>query len=673
MNRNRHHLVLAGLALAGLFACDSSSSPPAEQGDVGVDSTVSDAEAEAEFDTSDPPWSPPVGCNPIAPQGDCLLPFPSDFFLVADGSTETGSRVAITEEAGIRTKDGGTVVALDAYPSDGFSHFPAILALFPGGVDDSNLPFHTDDPSLSMSPDSVTLLIEADTGTPVPHFAELDPRADSDAKRALIIRPLVRLHNATRYIVAVRGLLDHSGEPVPTPMGFSLIRDGGAEGAGLGALAERYEAEIFPTLATFGVPRAGLQLAWDFTTESQQSRTTDMLAVRSDLMAKLAISPPPVAIDEVIEAGDGFSEVHGHMTVPLYLESVDGLAPLHRDASGTVAANGETEVPFLMLIPPSVLAGEPRSGRLVQFNHGFFGERDELLNGRMRAFAEASHSVLIGVDWWGMARGDLSEIAGTLAEEPEHSMAFTDRLHQAMANQIALSYAATGPLSGEEAIAIDGEPPFDPSAIYLYGISNGHILGGIYLALAPKIERAVLGSGGAAYSFIMFRSNKFVAFGLILQSVYADALEQQKFASFAQIAFDRMDPITYAPWVTSDTLEGGPASRHVLMQIGIGDPAVPNVASHLHARAMGLSLMSPGPRSVTLLDEVSYPYEGSALVEFDFGIADPLPGTYADFGTGATQVHTGVRGSPAGVEMIDAFLRPDGAITDTCGGPCVIE
>ena len=54
------------------------------------------------------------------------------------------------------------------------------------------------------------VILKADTGERVMHFAELDPRAFEEDRRALVIRPLTRLVNGARYIVAIRGLVDIS-------------------------------------------------------------------------------------------------------------------------------------------------------------------------------------------------------------------------------------------------------------------------------------------------------------------------------------------------------------------------------------------------------------------------------------------------------------------------------
>jgi hypothetical protein len=207
----------------------------------------------------------------------------------------------------------------------------------------------------------------------------------------------------------------------------------------------------------------------------------------------------------------------------------------------------------------------------------------------------------------------------------------------------------------------------EASLFYFYGISQGHILGGTYLALSQLIERAVLSVGGANFSLMMFRAKPFAPFlGAIAQTV-PDALDQQKFAALTQTSFDRIDPLTYGPHVLNAPYPGA-SIRHVLAQYGLGDAQVPNVATELHARVMGLEQQLPATWRVPMLPAEEAPIVGSALVQFDFGLPAPLPGTVADLPAQDNPVHEGVRRDDEGRAQVDRFLRPQGQIENTCGG-----
>ncbi len=613
----------------------------------------------------------PDGCNPVGANDDCLLPFPSDFYLVDDPSLPSGHRVEIPASAAIQSSDGAPIDLLSLHPADGFSLGTQILALFPGGVDDSSLITWTGDLTKSMDVSSPTLLVEADTGQLVMHMAELDPRAADDARRGLLIRPMVRLKPKTRYIVAIHGLKDPTGARVTAPEGFRRIRDGHTNKQ-IESVAKRYASDVFPVIEQLGVAKKDLDLAWDFTTGSEESVSSDMLQVRTDITARASAVPPAVSVVSVTDDVDAHTAriVEATMKVPLYVDSPNPGARLNYDAQGKVVAQGEADVPFTIVIPRSVAARQPGDppARLLQFGHGFFGSRAEVKD-FVAQFADQLDMVVVAADWWGMSADDRNVVITDIATDPSSTARFTDRVHQGMANFIALSYAAKSTIAALPELSFGGGPAYDASTVYFYGISQGAILGGTYMALSPVIQRGVLSVGGADLSLMMFRSQPFAAFLLLINSVAPDALDQQKFALIAQMPFDRIDPITYAPHLLSDTYPGAPANRRLLMQNGIGDAAVPNLGTFLEARALGVKLLQPSPEQVAGVPDVDAPVDGSALELFDFHV-DPLPGVRATITSQVNPVHEGVRRTIAGQQQIDRFLKPGGLIEHTCDGPC---
>ena len=102
----------------------------------------------------------------------------------------------------------------------------------------------------------------------------------------------------------------------------------------------------------------------------------------------------------------------------------------------------------------------------------------------------------------------------------------------------------------------------------------------------------------------------------------------------------------------------------------MGDAQVPNVSTHVYARALGATLLEPAPRPVPGLTSSPGPLSGRSLLEFDFGIEEPLPGTYPDFPAEPNEVHDGLRRQPASMDMINAFFHPDGQVTNLCDGVC---
>lgn len=621
------------------------------------------------------PLAVPEGCNPLAADWDCTLPFPSDFFLADDPGLPSGRRVVLARRAMVQNQeDQRSVDPFGVHPADGFSHLPPILAIFPGGVDQNDLVFHSDDIFRTLGGESPTVLIDADSLEPVPHFAELDPRAESDERRALVIRPLVRLLNQRRYLVAVSGLHDPQGELIQPPEGFRRLRDGEADGApALERLSGHYDESIFPLLESAGIRREELQLAWDFTTESQQHVTADMLSVREQVLAWLQTHQPRVWVDRVSDEVSGplARLVEGRFEVPLYVETAEPGARLHRDGSGRVLQNGLAEAPFVLIVPRSVAertAGDPPA-RLVQFGHGLFESREKIKEERLVEMADQSRWVLLSADFQGMSTADLSSVVYDLAYEPSRTTAFTDRVHQAMANQVVLAAAASGPLLDLPELQIVEGQLYDPDRIYFWAVSMGHLLGATYVTLSPLVDRAALCTGGAGFTLIMFRSVPFAPFLGLIEGFAPDPLDVQKFAAQLQTTLDRIDSVTYAPHTLSDTYPGGPSGRRLLLEMAVSDSEVPNLATHLHARVLGIGLLQPAPVEVYGLSETTAPCDTSALVAHDFGI-DPATVSPARPPSSSNGVHTEVSRLEATRRQIDAFFQPEGLIENTCEGVC---
>lgn len=623
-----------------------------------------------------PPAEVPEGCNPIAYAHDCMLPYPSDWFLVDDPELPGGRRVELGTAAPT-TKSGDPVDNLKLHPADGFSAHMPILALFPGGIDTSNLTFHLDGGDATLDPASPTLLVDAETGELVPHWVELDAMAADPAHQALIVRPFVRLKDARRYVVAFQGLIGADGARIEAPLGFAHVLAGQVAGHPvLEPLAARYEAEVFPALAQAGVKREGLQLAWDFTTATEARNTGDLLAIRDDLLALLDQAPPTVMIDKVLpdHNEDIALRIEGRVEVPLYLEADQPMALIHRGPDGAPAAKGTTWATFTLQVPKSVFPTDPgfEPARIIQFGHGFFGEREEINWGAMRAFSSEKGFVMISTEWVGMALDDQPAVVEKILQDPSNVFSFTDRLHQAFANQLALSAAVQTALTEVPELMFAGKLMYDPQQLSWYGISQGSIFGMTMLALTPTFEKGVLSVGGGPYSLMMTRSGTFAdLFDFVKVSLGDDPLAIQKYIAMSQHTWDRVDPAAYAPHVVLDPYPGS-SRPAVLFQYGIGDHSVNNLASHLLLRAAGIDLLDPPAQEVWGVGTVPGPTAGSAAVPVDFkipvlpGIESKLPEEPPD----EQNAHELVRRNAKIKEQIDVFLRPGGEITNFCQGPC---
>jgi hypothetical protein len=634
-----------------------------------------------------------ITCNPLAPEWDCLMPYPSDLYRRVDALLPGGHRVELPPEVQLENHTVDPPQRFDffeMFPADGFSVLPQIGLRLGGPISTEGLVGPMTELGPSMSATSRTLLIDAETGEFQPHFVEYDARPANDEDRTLMIRPAWRLQNGRRYVVALQGLERPDGTPVAAPSGFRALRDGEPNNEVMKRLERYFDDRVFPVLASKGISRDRLQLAWDFTTQSFENAAGDLLRVRELALESFRSTPIEVEVTRVVDyrpdEQDGNIRgrlVRGRLRVPLF--TVQGKpdsartaddkedpaddqagARLFRDAAGRVAQNGFSTADFTLVIPRSVVDGtKPGPARLLQFGHGFFGGRDELL-GYAADFANRTGMVIAGVDWTGSTSIDAATIYADLLSDPASCFRFVERTHQGMVNFLALAEAAKTTLRTVPAMQLDGRLVIETDGpVYYYGISQGHILGTTYLALAPHIDRAALSVGGMSFGFMMSRSRNFMQFLGPIDRLLGDEerrAEATRLVMLQQTVFEKIDPVTYAPFVRENTLPGSPPRRQLLMQIGVGDAQVPNLATHLQARTMGLPLLTPAPRSIWGIAETAGPAE-EALVEFDFGLPMSLEARPAE---NDNPVHEGVRRTRAAIAQIDGFLRPGGLIEVTC-------
>src|SRR5688572_6915303 len=162
-------------------------------------------------------------CDPLVPT-HCGYPFPSNVYLVPDDTRVTGRRVQFGASTLPKNALGVQAGPDEFSRSDGFSAGAALMTHLPNATT-LGLPTPLSISS-SLDPSSPTVVINAETGERVPHFAELDMSTTSADQRAFMIRPVVRLDDATRYIVAIRNVVDAAGNRLPPSEAFRALRDG---------------------------------------------------------------------------------------------------------------------------------------------------------------------------------------------------------------------------------------------------------------------------------------------------------------------------------------------------------------------------------------------------------------------------------------------------------------
>jgi hypothetical protein len=666
--------LLCLLLLSGCPEDDDDSGPEPDDDDVVLDDddlTTDDDDSAIDDDDSaaieevDIPHDD--GCDDLVPTV-CILPWPGDAFLAADEQTETGFHLAYTEQAVPHAS--ATVDPEPFEVLDGHSPAAQLMTLFPAPPDLADAASHADIPR-SLEADSPTVIVDLDTGERIAHWVELDATADAPEETIVYLRPADRLAEDRAYGVALRGLTDDSGDPLPAWDAFAALRDGiPTTNAHLEERRARYE-ELFEGLAAAGVERAGLQQAWTFHTASGDALRRDMLSIREDALTRLGPEGIGCTITSVEQdyAADTFRRVRGTITTPSYVDSPTPPARFVRGADGLPTFVEEREIAFTAIIPESVgrpVDGDPVARPLVSFGHGLLGAAEPTVSDSgARALTNAAAMVVVATDWAGMSSSDVLTIAGGMTN-PSSFFAVSDRMQQGMVNFIAMSRTVGGVCADHDAFSVDGEQLIDPGEQYYVGGSQGGILGGTLLTLHPDIERGALIVNGAAFSMMMDRSIAFSGLLDLFADVYPSRLDRAILLTLAQHLWDFAEPTSYLPHIAAGLPGIGP--KTVLSIAALNDAQVPNLSTDLAMRMAGAPVISGSVTEPWGFDVEQAPWSGSGYVTIDVG-DPPVP-----FGNEAPTVdaggHGGVIMSDAGLQILLAFLAPDGVIPMPCDGVC---
>ncbi|MEM9694617.1 MAG: hypothetical protein AAGA56_18855, partial [Myxococcota bacterium] len=605
---------------------------------------------------------PHLDCDPLVPSF-CAYPWPSNVYTVAAEDTVTGRRVSLRPGT-IPDGDNGAITNPDKFPfGDGFSPSAALLAQLPGVSlnDDAIATPLTIERSLDAN--SPTVILDAETGERIAHWAELDATAPSDEERTLLLHPARPLEPGRRYIAALRGLSDRAGVAWTPSSEFLALRDQFQSTEESIEARRPLYADIFSRLAQFGLERSTLQLAWDFTTASVASTTGWMVHMRDEglrLMdergVQFTISDVTTGVDDRIAF-----RLDGSFEVPLYLDDHRPGGRLVFGPDGMPEPMGTYPVKFVAFIPSSVTEEEP--GALLQYGHGLFGN-----HGQVGGFTDIIHDygyTIFGVTMWGMGNDiddeweDVAFIldqlsAGSLDQMPS----MFDRLHQGLLNHLLAMHMMREGLARDPTYG----PLIDPDRRFYHGISQGGIFGGSYMALSTEVERGVLGVMGMPYNLLLSRSVDFNPFLALLNFNFRDARAKQTVLGVLQLLWDRTEPAGYTRHIEREPLPGTP-SHSVLMRAAVGDHQVSELGAHIMARDVGAVHVDTGVRSVFGLESRDSLDEGSSFVEYDFGLP-PSP-TCNIPQSACDDPHGKLRQTDASKAQLDLFLRT-GRTENTC-------
>jgi hypothetical protein len=629
------------------------------------------------------------GCDPIG-VANCLIPFPDDYYAVADRSSRTGERVAFSTAMMPASKAGVHIDPASWDRLDGFSPGGPILTVLPGADLSASHVAPITDIGSSLSADAPVVLLDARTGQRIPYWAELDSTDPDAATRALMIHPAYRLSDQTTYVVAVRHLVTSDGSPIAAPAGFAaMLQPFPPSGE---PLRQRW-FELRPVLwflARHGVAADGLDQAWEFTTASTLSLTGQALHMRDQAFGELGGRAPDSVVTKVTTLTEAQNAgiarvVDGYVEVPSYLDQAGGPpgSTLHFASSSPGLYARPAQLPgnvqqaqFECVIPRVALSSPARN--VLLFGHGLLQDQTIVSSPPIEAEAAAHDVVVCGADWLGLSAQDVSTLIG-LSSNLSLFATVPDRMQQAYLDFMFLGRAMirSGGLPALPAFR-NGSRPVIAARPYLgyAGYSLGGIEGGALSTLAQDYTRAVLYVPGSEFSLMIERSVDFTGFGQLIAQTYPDRLSIQVGIALIQMLWDRGEPDGYVDHLVRAPLPGTPV-KHVLVQEVFGDHQVANIATETEARTLGLSVYTPELGAGRSPDVVpfwglspigSFPYHGSALFMWDSG--SPPPPLTNTPPTAGHDPHDDLSVSPASQQLGIGFLLT-GAVTGICdGAPC---
>jgi len=615
-------LALAALttALSPLvFAVGCSSSNDAPATDTGVDTG------------SMPPLVPvrwTADCDPIVPYV-CGFPFPTSFYLKDDPTTPTKKRVNL--KAGMLPLHSGKETDPSTWNMlDGFSPTGNLMTVLPYATV-TGLPGH-ETLDVSLTKDSPTLLIEAETGALVPHWAETDhsvdeqpPRfRDPQPQRTFFLRPAVRLKDNTRYIVAIRKVIDEAGKVIEPSPEFKNLRDGTpSKEASVEARRALY-TDIFAKLQKAGIAKDNLQISWDFHTASREGITGAVVKMRDDALKAVGTDGPEYEIVSVEENPNKYIAKRMLVrmkNVPLFLDKMGVGGRLKYGSDGLPVQNGTGTYDVLVHIPNKA---KTKALPLLQNGHGLFGAKTEGQNGYLAQASDEFGYVSFSVDLAGMSGEDRPGVTDALIGDIGGFVKLAiERQHQGLINSLVAMRLMSGRFVKEAQIQFDGHSAIDPTQRFYRGDSQGGIFGATYMAITTDVTRGVLGEPGAPYSLLLNRSIDFNPFFFILGTSYTTMYDIQICLGLIQMWWDHTEPGGYIDAINDKLLPGTP-KHEVLLSVAIGDHQVTPLGAHIIARAVKAKNVTPNNRKIWGIEEQAPPFTGSAIVEYDFGLP-PAP------------------------------------------------
>jgi len=608
-----------------------------------------------------------AGCDNLNPI-HCMLPFPSDAFLIEDSTTVTGLRVNYQNDTLPVSGSVESVNIPGLNRFDGMSPSTQIMTAF---TTIANLTGVADQHTIAISLEDghATILLNLDTGARVAHWVENDARQSDDNQTLIFIRTIQGLEPNTNYGVGISGL-----GVSPSPAFQAILA--GVETDASDVEARRASLDsLITTLESEGHDRASLVAAWSFHTASMGSILGGTLQMRSDALERLGDDGIGCTVNSVDNPWDdddrAFRRIRGTFTAPQYLESLEPPTLMSRDANGTPSFVQNGEVPFTLVIP-QVLVDNNRSGPLIVFGHGFLGNGEGAVSGSGIGWNDEFEASFIATDIIGWSMHDIDTIAFGLFD-PSYFENQANRLQQMLVNQMAMVRTFKGVCSDLEVMHHNGTNLVNTSDVHYMGYSLGGIYGASITAFSPDIDRAALWVGGSGFSYMIERSTNYYRFeeGFMHPQAYPERNDRALLVAVCQQMWDASDPDIWLRFAAEGYgNEIGPFE--ILSIISVNDAQVPGLVSDRAARNAGIPVLDSSARLPYGINTAVGPITGSAVVYWDGGYPTMPEDNSPPPVEQASKAHNEIAPIVAVNEMVEIFLNT-GVIVDTCDTTCTFD
>ena len=599
-------------------------------------------------------------CDPMDPLL-CLLPFPSSFYLDTSTTSSTGYIINISDSMLPMLKKGVRYDSSFTRLHDGFPVSGMLFWYLSPQVNEGQFVSHNSINESLNKYNSTTLLINMETLELHPHFTEKD-YVDYDEDKLSYIVPAKALHYNTTYVALVQNLLDGEGyllDPSETLSDYIRKYNNNTTTYYNGGARDKkrflnYVQTIFPRLESLGINLDNVQLMWDFHTVSQESLLHNLNYVynltTSLVKGKIENNEKLYKVSSTLNEdctntlyNSRMKKVHYTLNVPWYLESHNRLInPLDSDLI-RAQFQDKKNIPFaesaklLLQIPCSILKGISPATALVEVGHGLFWDRSFAAAGHITEVANQNGWILWSMDWRGLTRHDLPQFLRLLFRDmSETGNSTLSAMTQAMSDRLAGYLILQQLLENDYKIMlqesnffIDNESSveYKPSKMstdfvpeeltyslntiavphMYFGVSLGAIMGVAWNAYAPIHSRSVLLVGGSLFAFILGRAD---IFELMKSFTDLQFYSRKDLRLSVQLMQFHLDAFEASGWAHSGRYQSANTPK-MLLQVGIGDSTVTDIAGRLMAANLNASILAPtvDPRSV--LDPIVAPVKNA--------------------------------------------------------------